>query len=289
MSSRLGGYVLPGDPVWLEESLGQYYSLLDDLVIPVPENGLGWTGVPIPVEDCLAVIRRLDSRGIAREIPGRWVNVEEPLKSETEQRQAALNALEATVDWVVQLDGDEFLPRPELLTHAIERAEDLGLNAVELPMRVLYRRTRSYVFEVVGEHGSLHHEYPGSILVRPSVRLGNARQVNGRVLRLGAPEASGSIQLSRPPGDSETRLMEFAADDAIVHNSWARSSREIRRKVASWGHAGDANFGVYYWLRWWPVPWMWWLIQDFHPFSRGLWPRLRRLPNAGLVADRPHV
>ncbi|SPD85118.1 hypothetical protein [Micropruina glycogenica] len=281
--------MLPGDPVWLAESLAQYYPLLDALVIPVPEDGLGWSGAPIPVDECLAEIRRVDTRMIAREIPGRWVNVDHPIMADTAQRQAALEALVGSVDWVVQLDNDEFLPRPRLLMESIDRAAALSLDAVELPMRVLFRRTSSHVFEIAGAHGDLHHEYPGSVLVRPTVRLGNARQVNGRVLRLGAPEASGSIQLSRPPDDSETRVMELAAADAIVHNSWARSSREIRRKVASWGHAGDANFGLYYWLRWWPVPWIWWLIRDFHPFSRGLWPRLRRLPNAGSVADHPHL
>lgn len=287
MEKRLGAYVLPGDPIWLAESLSQYYPLLDDLVIPVPEDGLGWTGVPIPVDECLTVIRRVDARRIAREIRGRWVCPEQPIRADTAQRQAALDALGGSVDWVVQLDSDEFLPRPQLLEESIGRAEALNLDAVELPMRVLFRRTRSHVFEIVGASGNPHHEYPGSVLVRPTVRLSNARQVEGPFLRLGAQEARDSIQLSRPAEDSEVRVITLEPGDAIVHNSWARPSQDIRRKVASWGHAGDTNFVLYYWLRWWPVPWTWWLSRNFHPFIRGLWPRLRRLSNDRLVADHP--
>lgn len=287
MRPRIGAYVLPGDPVWLKESLGQYYGLLDDLVIPVPQGGLGWSGGPIPVDECLQIIRNVDSRGIAREVVEEWVAPEDPMRGETEQRQAALNALAETVDWVLQIDNDEFVPRPAVLMEAVELADSLGVDAVELPMRVLFRRTKRNVFEVVGREGELHHEYPGPVLVRPTVQLDRARATTGRFLRMASPSAASSLQLSRSPAENETRLLEYASDDAIVHNSWARSTTEIRRKVASWAHSGDANFTTYVWLRWWPVPFAWWALREFHPFSRGLWPRLRRVPNRGVVADVP--
>lgn len=284
---RLGAYVLPGDPVWLEESLAQYYPLLDDLVVPVPEDGTGWASVPIPVDDCLAAIRKIDTRGIAREISGRWVDAEEPIRADTAQRQSALEALQDSVDWVVQLDNDEFLPRPGLLHEAIRWAEEVNADAVELPMRVLFRRSRRHVFEIVGRRGEPHHEYPGSVLVRPSVRLANARQVNGRFVRLAAQQAITSIQLARSPEPDEHRFCVLDPDDAVVHNSWARSAGEIQRKVGSWGHARDINYRYYYWFRWWPAPVIWWATRNFHPFSRGLWPRLRRVRNVGWVADHP--
>lgn len=287
MRPRIGAYVLPGDPVWLRESLGQYYGLLDDLVIPVPRGGIGWSGGRIPVDQCMRTIRDVDSRQIAREIVAEWIVPEDPMKGETEQRQAAIDALAQTVDWVVQIDNDEFIPRPAVLLEALEIADSLGLDAVELPMRVLFRRTKRHVFEVVGRKGEPHHEYPGPVLVRSTVKLDRARVTTARFLRLASPAAVSSLQLSRPPADNETRLVDFAASDAIVHNSWARSTGEIRRKVASWAHSGDANFSAYVWLRWWPVPGIWWAVREFHPFSKGLWPRLRRLPNRGLVGDTP--
>ena len=52
---RFGAYVLPGDTVWLEKTLTRYYPLLDALVVPVPTDGIGWKGVPIPVDDALEI------------------------------------------------------------------------------------------------------------------------------------------------------------------------------------------------------------------------------------------
>lgn len=287
MSVRLGAYILPGDPVWLLETLQRYYPLLDDLVVPVPTGSMGWNGTIIPVEQCLQIIRSIDSRGIAREIEGTWVNTDNPMLAETEQRRSALRALDGTVDWVLQLDSDEYLPRPELIREAIAIADAHEAVAVEIPMRVLFRRTRRHVFEVAGPGGSVHHEYPGPVLVRPDVQLVNARQSAGRSVRLASASAASSMQVRSAPGEQEIRVEGFADEDAIVHNSWARSPEEIRRKIGSWGHAKDAHFGPYYWLRWWPVPLTWWAQWDFHPFQRGLWPRLRRLPNEGEVADTP--
>lgn len=287
MASRLGAYVLPGDPVWLEETLRQYYPLLDDLVVPVPDGGIGWAGRPLPVDECLAIIRRVDSRGVARVIHGSWVEPQSPMKGDTAQRQAALDALAGTVDWALQLDSDEFLPRPAVIAELIALADAHGADAVELPMRVLFRRTARHVFEITAADGAPHHEYPGAVLVRPTVRLADARRVEGRFVRVVCDEASGSLQLSRAPEPHEARAGGFDPADVIIHNSWARTPSEVRQKVASWGHAKDVHPGLYYWLRWWPAPALWWATRDFHPFSRGLWPRLRRIRNEGVVADSP--
>src|SRR4051812_15707728 len=89
---RLGAYVLPGDPVWLTSSLERYYELIDDLVVVVPEDGLGWLGRPLPIDECLASVRRVDRRGLLREEPGKWVDRQHPRDAEVAQRTAALAA-----------------------------------------------------------------------------------------------------------------------------------------------------------------------------------------------------
>lgn len=278
---------MPGDSTWLAESLRQYYPLLDDLVIPVPSHGLGWSGQPIPVDECLGVIRAIDTRGILRIVEGEWVDIADPLSADTAQRQAALDALRGRVDWVLQLDGDEFLPRPAVVSDVIEIAEREHAVAVEVPMRVLFRRTKRHVWEVVQASGAILHEYPAPVIVRPEARLVDARRAAGTFVRLTAEEAAGSLQLRHSLAEGEKRVAGFAEADAIVHNSWARSPSSIRRKGTGWGHAKQISFTRYFWLRWWPTPALWWALRDLHPFSRGLWPRLRRLPNAGEVADSP--
>ena len=287
-SRRIGAYILPGDPIWLAESLHQYYPLLDDLVVPVPKNNRGWMGQPVQVDECLEIIRRVDVRGIMRIVEGEWTDSSRPLAMDTAQRQTAIDALTDTVDWVLQLDNDEFLPDVAGLLGLIDLAEVRDVVGVELPMRVLFRRTRRHVFEVVEWRGGVHHEYPGPVAVRAGTKLANARQIDGPVLRAVALEAARSTQVRHALRDGEQRV-EVDASIAIVHNSWARAPESIRRKMRGWGHTNQVRQGRYFWLRWWPTPFTWWLMVDWHPIAGRLWPRLRRLPNAGVVGDSPRL
>ncbi|QAY69006.1 hypothetical protein [Xylanimonas protaetiae] len=271
---RYGAYVLPGDPTWLERTLSRYYPLLDRLVMPVPVDGRGWTGAPIPAAECLAIARRVDTRGILQVLEGQWTAPADPLSADTAQRQAAIAALGDGVDWVLQLDNDELLPDPQVLDTAVDRAESLGLNAVELPMRVLFRRTRRTVLEVVAADGRPRYEYPGTVAVRAGTTLAEARRVAEPYLRLLVEGDDRSLQVVRPAEEGEHRMAALRPEQAIVHNSWARSPAEIRTKMRSWGHAKDAAYGRYYWTVWWPSPVTWRLLRDVHPFARGLWPRL---------------
>jgi hypothetical protein len=285
MTRRIGAYVLPGDTVWLRRSLEQYYPFLDALVVPVPEDGRGWTGVPIPVGEAVGLIRAADTRGIVRTVPGRWTDAEDPMRADTAQRQAAVDALSDEVDWIVQLDNDEYLPRPEVLHLALDEAERQGIDALEWPMRVLYRRTRKRVLEVVSVDGQPRYDYPGPIAVRSGARLLDARRSEGDFLRLVVRGDSRSLQVSRPLEAGEHRVEFLDHEDAILHNSWARDPAATRQKMASWGHSTGSRFNTYYWFRWWPSPWLWRLQRDLHPFARGLWPALRPRANRGELSD----
>lgn len=285
MTRRIGAYVLPGDTVWLERTLGQYYPFLDALVVPVPEDGRGWTGVPIPVEDALRLIRAADTRGILKTIPGRWTDSEDPMRADTAQRQAAVDALSDEVDWILQFDNDEYLPRPEILHAALDEAERLGIDALEWPMRVLFRRTRKRVLEVVTVDGRPRYDYPGPIAVRSGARLRDARRSEGDFLRLVVRGDVRSLQVSRPLEAREHRVEFLDHEDAILHNSWARDPAATRQKMASWGHSTGSRFNSYYWLRWWPSPLLWRLQRDLHPFARELWPALGSRANRGELSD----
>ena len=276
---RIGAYLLPGDPVWLASSLSRYYDVLDDLVVVVPDSGTGWTGRPLPVEECLEIIARQDRRGVLRTVRGEWQDAEQPMHAETAQRQAGIAALRGGVDWILQIDNDEVLPHVDALLSAIESAERQQLGAVEWPMRVLYRRTRrGRYLEVVDPRGP-RYDYPGPIAVRPDVELVDARRCRGPFLRPVVVGDHRSLQVRHALADGEVRDERLDADDAIVHNSWARSPASIRRKLSTWGHASPRT-PLYYLTRWLPAPLTWPLMRDFHPFSRGLWPRLAPTPDA---------
>ncbi|WP_194397267.1 hypothetical protein [Microbacterium atlanticum] len=278
MTRRIGAYILPADVVWLEKTLGRYYGLVDVIVVPVPVDGRGWTGAPIPVDAALAVIDRVDERRIARRLEGRWTDEANPMRADTAQRQAALDALADEVDWVIQLDNDELLPDTAALLGAIDEAERRGLDAVEWPMRVLYRRTTRRVWEVVGSRLEPRYDFPGAVAVRPKVRLTDARRVEGSFLRPVVRGDSSSLQLTRPAEDGEHRWISLPPEAAVIHNSWARRPHEIRQKTRSWGHANGWRGTLYYFAVWLPVPLTWRWLRDVHPFARGLWPRLQPRP-----------
>jgi hypothetical protein len=278
VSSRIGAYILPGDPIWLRKSLAAYYGVLSDLVVAVPENNEGWNGHQLPVEQVRRIVSEVDSRGIAREIRGRWTNRAEPMRADTAQRQAALDALAGTCDWVLQIDNDEFVPNLSSLLGAISYAETVEAMGIEWPMRVLYRRTSRSVLEVVGPEGQGRYDYPGSVVARPDAVLTDARRVEGDIVRATVRGDTTSLQVTRPPRTGEMRWDALSHNDAIIHNSWARSPSEVWRKTRSWGHADGLKGVMYYATRWYPSPLTWRIARDIHPFARGLWPRLARRP-----------
>ncbi|HEY0260588.1 MAG TPA: hypothetical protein VGC18_12140 [Lacisediminihabitans sp.] len=282
---RLGAYVLPGDTDWLAKSLGRYYPLLSELVVVVPRDSRGWTGVMIPVAEALAVITSIDHRSIMRVVEGEWIDAADPMRAETAQRRRAIDELRGSVDWVLQIDNDEWMPDLEILETALDVAEARGAVALEWPMRVLYRRTSSAVYEVVAADGNPVYDFPGPIAIRPEATLVYSRRVEGEFLRAHVMGDHRSLQLRRQPEPGEHRWSGLKHDQAIIHNSWARSPVDIRRKLRSWGHTGDARFGLYYWLRWWPTPLTWRLQRNIHPLSSALWPRLARRPLSAELVD----
>lgn len=272
---RIGAYLLPGDPVWLEASLSRYYDLLDDLVVLEPSDHLGWTGRRLPVAECLAIIERVDRRGIARCVRGRWRNDRDPLKADTAQRQVGSDALAGSVDWILQIDNDEVLPDPSELLTFLELADERGLGAVEWPMRVLFRRLRDGRFlEVRAADGQPRYEYPGPIAIRPGARHTDARRVEGAFLRPVVAGDDRSLQIRHDPAPGEQRIEGLAAAAAIIHNSWGREPAEVHQKVRSWGHHEGWRTEFYYWAVWRAAPLTWRLLRDFHPFMPPLWPRL---------------
>lgn len=278
MPPRLGAYVLPGDPVWMRSSLRRYYDLLDDLVVLVPRDGTGWTGRRIPVDACLRIVEELDHRRIARYHYGQWTNRDEPMKADTSQRQAGVDLLSASVDWVLQLDNDEVLPDPGALVRLLTLPVTEGVAGIEWPMRVLLRSLGAGRFlEVAGPEGQPVFEYPGPVLVRAGTRLVDARRHEGAVLRLLVEGDRFSLQNTQPLRSGERRQEGLPPDLAIVHNSWGRSPGDIWRKTRTWGHAAGTKGVAYFMGTWLPLPLTWRRRRNLHPFVDDLWPAVRRI------------
>jgi hypothetical protein len=274
---RIKAYLLAADPTWIEASVLSYYSIVSEIVVSYDSKHMGWTGAPIPVSDCLKRLREIDREGKLRFVGGDYARPGgDPMEGETHQRQQALEEAGRDTDWVLQLDTDEVLPNPATLIATLREAERRGLEAVEWPMRVLFRHLPDGRFlEVCARGGADRFEYPGPVAVRPGVRLLHARRADTRFIRAVALGDRSSLQIQGKPEKDEIRLECVPPTHAIVHNSWGRSPGSIRSKIESWGHSAGLRSWLFYYLRWRPCTRIWRLMRDFHPFARGLWPALK--------------
>lgn len=274
---RLHAYILAADPAWVERSVLAYYGLVEQIVVSYDRSGRGWTGSPVPVQETLERLAAIDTDGKMRRVGGDFADLAgTAIESDTAQRQAALAEAEPGADWVLQIDTDEVLPRPERLLDLLAHARERRLEAVEWPMRVLFRSLRGGRFlEVCESDGRDSFEYPGPIAVRPGVRLVDARRADAAFLRPVVRGDDRSLQVTRPLEEREARAELLAPEEAILHYSWAGSAERVRSKVSSWGHNQGLRSSIFYQLRWRPAPYLWRGMRDFHPFARGLWPALK--------------
>lgn len=274
---RIKAYILAADPAWIEESIRSYYDIVEEIIVSYDQNRRGFTGVPIPVDECLAKLRSVDPEGKMRFLPGDYYGKGErsPMDVEVYQRRVAIEAIGTDVDWILQMDTDEVLRNPARLFDMLDYAGREGIDIVEWPMRVIFQSLRDGRFlEVCGEDGTDRFEYPGPIAIRPHVVPQHGRRGNVPFLRAAVHGDNKSLQVSRDLEPNERRLAFCQSEDAILHFSWARSPQQMRRKVASWGHY-SLKAWVFYALHWRSAPYIWRWLRDFHPFARGLWPALR--------------
>jgi hypothetical protein len=274
---RLKAYLLAADPAWIEQGVLSYYDAVEEIIVSFDRNHRGWTGSPIPVDECLRRLAAIDRDRKMRLCPGDFVRHDnKPIEGETHQRQCAIAEAGRDADWVLQLDTDELLPKPARLTELLSYAERLDIPAVEWPMRVFFQRLPDGRFlEVCQRKEGGHYEYPGPIAVRPTVTLAGARRTGGPFVRPTVRGDTQSLQISRPTEPGEHRLEFCEPDEAIVHLSWVRTPAEIRSKIASWGHYEGWRSWRFYHVTWKSAPRVWRWLRDFHPFARGLWPALR--------------
>lgn len=262
---RLNAYVLLSDPTWLVRSVLSYYDHVDKIVASYDENGRSWTG-----EDrrdrmmwCVDRIRIIDHANKVVLAPGDFA---EP--GETSQRRDAAALAADGADWVLQIDTDEQLPRPTALLDVLRETD---ADAVEWPMRVLYRRlTQHRYLEVRSADGGPHYDYPGPIALRAGVLPEKARHVPSRATIRAAVD--GVDEPTQPAVD--TALVPISAADAIIHNSWGRRPASVLAKVRGWSHADEINGTRYFASRWLPSPVLWPVMRDFHPLHGPWWPRL---------------
>ncbi|WP_415296791.1 hypothetical protein [Cellulosimicrobium sp. SJTW-1] len=262
---RRTAYVLVADPSYLASSLRSYYAHVDRIVLSYDEDATSWTGTPLPVDECLAVVDALDVDGKCVRAPGTYARPgEAPLESETVQRQAALDQASDGADWVLQLDTDEVMLSPASFLGSLARAEAAGASGLHYPSRWLYSRVApGRYLEASSRFGRPAASYPGPLAVRAGTALTHARQTDAPLYR---------VDLRPWNTDPSHRHDEVVhevvqPDDAVLHFSWVRTPATMRQKFGWSGHTTHySRPGVY----------ESWVARSCHPRRTALTSPLRR-------------
>lgn len=232
---RLNAYVLAADPWWLEESIGGYYDLVDRIIVSYDQDAISWTGTPLPVEDCLARIRAIDTHGKCDYRPGHFSRLEhQPMENDTHQRSLALAAASEGCDWVLQLDTDEVIQDPAEFLDCLAEADSRGASGLEYPSRYLYARTSGGNFlEMSSPLWGLMGNYPGPVAVAAGTRPRHARQADVDLFRV---DFSSHNTDPRHPFDAIVHRV-IRPEAGILHYYWVRSEEYMLRKTRWSGHA----------------------------------------------------
>jgi hypothetical protein len=242
---KLNAYILAADPAWIEASVLSYYDLVERIVVSYDQDSLGWTGVPIDVEQCLRRLRAIDRVGKMDYRPGHYARAEffdRPMESETYQRQCALDQAGEGADWVLQLDTDEVIGSLHRFSECLADAETAGSRAINYPSLWIYARAgeRRYL-ELCCRFWRRAAGYPGPLAVRAGEKLSHARRIKGHGSTYFHVDLSNRVSpLAFPNGIRVSKVVRF--EDAVFHFSFVRSEQWLRRKFSTWGHAKDRDW-----------------------------------------------
>lgn len=272
---RTTAYVLVADPNFLAASLRSYYDYVDHIVLSYDESSVSWTGTAIPVAECLAIIKNLDTEGKCVHAPGSYARLgHPPLDNDTHQRQQALDRASENADWVLQLDTDEVMLDPDQFFRSLHRADAVGASAMDYPSRWLYAQVGNDRFlEASTRFGRPTASYPGPLAVRSGTHLTQARQAEAPLYRVDLRPWNTDPHHNH----ASTVHQVISPESAVLHYSWVRDHDTIRRKFGWSGHAHDYSRPVVYqrWARRQQQPRRTVLTS---PFRRRDWFRLVSLP-----------
>jgi hypothetical protein len=266
VSIRLNAYVLLAEPEWLEESIRSYYHLVDRIIACYDERDVGWAGGPIRARECVERITAIDVEGKVELLGGHFSRSDDPMENDTLQRREALAAASEGCDWILQIDTDELVPRPESLLDAIKEAARVDRDVLRFPNRLI--RQHLYADVYLEESTRLWQPLGGTlpIAVRPGVEPTFARESGGSAFTVGYRRRR--LVPGRRPDATVT------PGEALIHMSWVRTPVGMSEKFAAWGHARDRD--------WRPVLRRWhWMAR--HPRLAVLATPFSRMPFVGRV------
>lgn len=267
-------YLLAADPSWITYSVSSYYDFVDEIIVSFDVNKVGWSGVPVSTDVCLGLLKSLDKRNKMKFVGDSFYKPElSNREQEIFQRQHAVAACSSKAEWIINLDSDEVIPKPESFFNHLSKQVDKDVKSINWPFRVIFQHLNGSVYLEVCDidRKSPTVEFPGSIAVRKDVIFDYGRTSLQKQKIFHVTDRPWIKRLIR--WRSPRTIIPM--DEAILHFSWVRSVDQMWEKVRSWGHREDFDTENYVKNIWQNSVGNWEHMQNFHPLNPNWWPALR--------------
>lgn len=250
------GYCVAYDWEMLRYSLPQVYRGADEICLSLDKNLVSWTGNPFDMDEqaFMQFVRETDTDNKIKVYRDNFfVRELSPMQNEVRQRNMIAAFMKSTEEaWYIQLDADEyFLNFASFLQHLGKLRPKRNIN-VCVPFLILFKQVHEGFLYISNDSLSKQEMIP--------VATNNPHYEFGR----------------------KNGYFNVITNDTVIHQSWARSSEEIRLKLSNWGHNTDFDVQEYY-KTWEQLSASNYTgFRNFHPFKPSEWEKLGLLKAASI-------
>ena len=243
------GYLLSYDYSMFLTSVKQLYNHVDKIVVGIDQDYLTWSGNKFSIpQSFFDDIKNFDKRNIIEFYFDKfYISELSPMECESRERNLVLKKLGN--GWKIQIDVDEYILNFNLLKSYLEKYKYLTYFPLLTPIVLTAKLITLFKSD---EHGFY---YINDKLRFPLV----TNQNENTFTRWNNSVFSHFINLT------------------VIHQSWAREEKEIRKKVENWGHRDDFDTAEY--INFWKSISKnnYDEIKNFHPISPTAWNTLQMI------------
>jgi hypothetical protein len=240
---------------FLQHSLPLIYKDSDEICLAIDIDRISWTGNKFAFDEIgfKNLIESIDTDKKIKVYQDDFhLSNLSPMGNEVRQRKLMSEFLGSKEGWHLQLDSDEYFLNFEGFVHYIKTLNPRRAINVCCPLITLFKNS---------DEGFLYIKNKG--LEKQDII---------------------AIATNKPEYNTGRRNGHFniIAPFPIVHQSWARSEKEILQKINNWGHRSD--FDVEQYFEFWKDLDVnnFGTIQNFHPIKPTEWQSLAFLPASNI-------
>ena len=240
------GYLVSYDYKYIYRSILSVYEHVDAIYLAIDVNHMTWTGNRFNIEeDFYERIKNLDTKKIIKYYRDEfYIPSLLPMENEVRERNMLLGVMGR--GWLIQLDVDEYVIDFKPLRDILHKKRYLTYFPFLWPVTIF------------GNWITMFKKIDNSYLCIPEL----------------SPFSFITNYHSYSHPRKNKRSVYIKAKIPVLHQSWARSSSEIKQKISNWGHKEDFNVVKYF---------DFWNsinsnnfkdVKNFHPLTPNSWTKL---------------